>query len=97
MTANHPQTGLVVISGAPGIGKTALALQAAHLVQDAFPGGCFTLAMTDPDGSALSTAEAMERLPSPSRPGRRLLVLDDVASAGRIRPLLPSPPKVPPS
>ncbi|WP_406419336.1 BTAD domain-containing putative transcriptional regulator [Streptomyces sp. NBC_01614] len=91
LTANHPQTGLVVISGAPGIGKTALALQAAHLVQDAFPGGCFTLAMTDPDGSALSTAEAMERLPSPSRPGRRLLVLDDVASAGRIRPLLPSP------
>ncbi|MFF6981968.1 BTAD domain-containing putative transcriptional regulator [Streptomyces sp. NPDC008343] len=91
LTANHPQTGLVVISGAPGIGKTALALQAAHLVQEAFPGGCFTLAMTDPDGSALSTAEALERLPSPGRPGRRLLILDDVASAGRIRPLLPSP------
>ncbi|MGW6732494.1 BTAD domain-containing putative transcriptional regulator [Streptomyces sp. NPDC055013] len=91
LTADHPQTGLVVISGAPGIGKTALALQAAHLVQDAFPGGCFTLTMTDPDGSALSTAEALGRLPSPSRPGRRLLVLDDVSSAGRIRPLLPSP------
>ncbi|WP_328430203.1 AfsR/SARP family transcriptional regulator [Streptomyces sp. NBC_00443] len=91
LTADHPQTGLVVISGAPGIGKTALALQAAHLVQDAFPGGCFTLAMSDPDGSALSTAEALGRLPSPSRPGRRLLILDDVSSAGRIRPLLPSP------
>ncbi|WP_369275564.1 BTAD domain-containing putative transcriptional regulator [Streptomyces sp. R11] len=91
LTADHPRTGLVVISGAPGIGKSALALQAAHLVQDAFPGGCFTLTMTDPDGSALSTAEALGRLPSPSRPGRRLLVLDDVSSAGRIRPLLPSP------
>ncbi|MGW1614752.1 BTAD domain-containing putative transcriptional regulator [Streptomyces sp. NPDC002285] len=91
LTVDHPQTGLVVISGAPGIGKTALALQAAHLAQDAFPGGCFTLTMTDPDGSALSTAEALGRLPSPSRPGRRLLVLDDVSSAGRIRPLLPSP------
>lgn len=91
LTAPDRQTGLVVISGAPGIGKTALALQAVHLVQDAFPGGCFTLAMTDPDGTALSTAEALERLPSPSRPGRRLLVLDDVSSARRIRPLLPSP------
>ena len=35
---------LVVISGAPGIGKSALAVQTAHRIKDAFPGGCQVLA-----------------------------------------------------
>ncbi|MEV7992046.1 BTAD domain-containing putative transcriptional regulator [Streptomyces sp. NPDC086077] len=90
LTADGPGTGPVVISGAPGIGKTALALQAAHLAQEAFPGGCFTLGMTRPDGSPLDTAEARAQLPT-NGAGRRLLILDDAVSAEQIRPLLPSP------
>ncbi|MBQ1090475.1 AfsR/SARP family transcriptional regulator [Streptomyces sp. B93] len=91
LTADGPGTWPVVISGAPGIGKTALALQAAHLARDAFPGGCFTLALTRADGSALGAAEARAQLPPPDGAGRRLLVLDDAVGSEQIRPLLPSP------
>ncbi|MFE0202947.1 BTAD domain-containing putative transcriptional regulator [Streptomyces sp. NPDC058985] len=91
LIADGPGTWPVVISGAPGIGKTALALQAAHLAQDAFPGGCFTLAMTRADGSPLDAAEARAQLPPVNGAGRRLLVLDDAVSSEQIRPLLPSP------
>ncbi|MFJ4466875.1 BTAD domain-containing putative transcriptional regulator [Streptomyces sp. NPDC089424] len=90
LTADAPGAGPVVISGAPGIGKTALALQAGHLAQEAFPGGCFTLALTRPDGSPLDAAEARAQLPAHGT-GRRLLVLDDAVSAEQVRPLLPSP------
>lgn len=90
LTCENPGSGPVVISGAPGIGKTALALQAAHLSQGAFPGGCFTLGMTRADGSPLDAAEARAQLPAAGG-GRRLLILDDAVSAEQIRPLLPSP------
>ncbi|MFI9613368.1 BTAD domain-containing putative transcriptional regulator [Streptomyces sp. NPDC052023] len=91
LTTGGPATRPVVISGAPGIGKTALALQAAHLAQEAFPGGCFTVRMTRADGSPLDAAEARAQLPPLNECGRRLLVLDDAVSAEQIRPLLPSP------
>ncbi|MGW3728666.1 BTAD domain-containing putative transcriptional regulator, partial [Streptomyces sp. NPDC000851] len=90
LTSGGAVSGPVVISGAPGIGKTALALQAAHLTQEAFPGGCFTLGMTRPDDSPLDAAEARAQLPPANGAGRRLLILDDAVSAEQIRPLLPS-------
>ncbi|KOV58984.1 AfsR family transcriptional regulator [Streptomyces sp. AS58] len=91
LTSGGPEAGPVVISGAPGIGKTALALQAAHLVQEAFPGGCFTVPLTGPDGEPLGADEARAQLPPPGPAGRRLLILDDAVSAEQVRPLLPAP------
>ncbi|MFE3582090.1 AfsR/SARP family transcriptional regulator [Streptomyces vinaceus] len=81
---------LVVVSGAPGIGKSALAHQCAYEVRDAFPGGVFALPLARPDGSPLGLDEARELLPGPGDGGRRLLVLDDAAGAGQVLPLLPA-------
>lgn len=80
---------LVVISGAPGIGKSALARQCAHEAQEAFPGGVFALPLTAPDGAPVPVADAVEQLPA-AGPGRRLLVLDDAAGAWQVLPLLPA-------
>ncbi|MFE3830191.1 BTAD domain-containing putative transcriptional regulator [Streptomyces sp. NPDC059092] len=91
LTERSPGTALVVLSGAPGIGKTALARQCAHDTQDSFPGGVFVVAMTHPDGTALTPAEATAHLPRPGTGGGRvLLVLDDVTTADQVRPLLPA-------
>ncbi|MEV7870713.1 BTAD domain-containing putative transcriptional regulator [Streptomyces sp. NPDC088124] len=93
LTGCSPDTALVVLSGAPGIGKTALARQCAHDTQDAFPGGVFVVAMTHPDGAPLTADEAMAHLPRPGTgDGRVLLVLDDVTTADQVRPLLPAVP-----
>ncbi|MEV7681213.1 BTAD domain-containing putative transcriptional regulator [Streptomyces sp. NPDC088341] len=82
---------VVVLSGAPGIGKTALALQSAHDCRHSFPGGVFVLTMTRPDGSSVTPAEAMADLPAPGTgAGRTLIVLDDVTTADQVRPLLPA-------
>ncbi|WP_406186675.1 BTAD domain-containing putative transcriptional regulator [Streptomyces sp. NBC_01006] len=82
---------LVVVSGAPGIGKSALAHQCAYEVRGEFPGGVFTLALARPNGSPLTLDEARELLPGPGDgDGRRLLVLDDAAGAGQVLPLLPA-------
>ncbi|MFE4369003.1 BTAD domain-containing putative transcriptional regulator [Streptomyces sp. NPDC056835] len=90
LTAGSPDTTVVVLSGAPGIGKTALAQQAAHDTQDSFPGGVFILAMTRDDGSSVTPAEALAHLPPPgTADGATLLVLDDVTSPDQVRPLLP--------
>lgn len=88
---------LVVVSGAPGVGKSALALQTAHRIKGSFPGGCLVLPMVRPDGSGITGEEALEALEAPDVPGqqertegRSLLVLDDVLSADQVRPLLPA-------
>ncbi|WP_326614167.1 winged helix-turn-helix domain-containing protein [Streptomyces scopuliridis] len=93
LAAGSPYTTVVVLSGAPGIGKTALARQAAHDTQDSFPGGVFILAMTREDGSSVTPAEALAYLPPPgTADGATLLVLDDVTSPDQVRPLLPARP-----
>ncbi|WP_327360676.1 AfsR/SARP family transcriptional regulator [Streptomyces sp. NBC_01296] len=83
-SAEGPQR--VVVSGAPGSGKSAPTHQCAYEVRDEFPGGVFTFALTRPDGSPLSPDEAQELLPGPGDGGRRLLVLDDAAGAGQVLP-----------
>ncbi|MFD8204810.1 BTAD domain-containing putative transcriptional regulator [Streptomyces sp. NPDC059695] len=99
LTAESPGQGserapLAVLSGAPGIGKTALALHVAHLVGGHFPDGCLLLALTRPDGSPRPAEEAAHELrqalsagPGAGR-GRVLLVLDDVVHPDQVRPLL---------
>ncbi|WP_327367862.1 BTAD domain-containing putative transcriptional regulator [Streptomyces sp. NBC_01217] len=85
----------VLVSGAPGIGKSALAHHVAHLVRDSFPAGRLLVRMTRPDGeprgAADVAAEVAAALATGSGPadGRTLLVLDDVVDADQVRPLLP--------
>lgn len=87
----HPLT--VLVSGAPGIGKSALAHHVAHLVRDGFPGGRLLIRTTRPDGEPRGAAEVAAQVSAALRPGqadgRTLFVLDDVCDADQVRPLLP--------
>ncbi|SDM53394.1 AfsR/SARP family transcriptional regulator [Streptomyces wuyuanensis] len=91
-----PDSATVVVSGAPGIGKTALARQVAHLAGDGFPGGRYLVRMVRPDGVPLTagevTAEVAAALGEPHTRGRVLLVLDDVLDADQVLPLLHTRP-----
>jgi DNA-binding SARP family transcriptional activator len=74
--------GVVVLTGLPGVGKTALARRVASVVRDEFPAGQFLLAMHGADGAPACVDELAGQLARWSRPGsagRGLLVLDDVA------------------
>lgn len=88
----HPLA--VLVSGAPGIGKSALAQHVAHLVRDAFPAGRLLVRMTRPDGEPRTAAELAAEVTAALHPGRTagraLLVLDDVVDADQVRPLLPA-------
>ncbi|CAM5471628.1 BTAD domain-containing putative transcriptional regulator [Streptomyces griseus] len=82
----------VLVSGAPGIGKSALAQHVARLVRDAFPAGQLLVRMTRADGEPRTAdevaAEVALALREPGE-GRALLILDDVVDADQVRPLLP--------
>lgn len=81
----------VLVSGAPGIGKSALAQHVARLVRDAFPAGQLLVRMTRTDGEPRTVDEvAAEVAAARGEPdaGRALLILDDVVDAGQVRPLL---------
>ncbi|MBV7699470.1 AfsR/SARP family transcriptional regulator [Streptomyces sp. TRM70350] len=86
----------VLVSGAPGIGKSALAHHVAHLVRDSFPAGRLLVRMVRPDGVPRGADEVAAELAAAldgRRPGERaLLVLDDVVDADQVRPLLPAGP-----
>lgn len=84
----------LLVSGAPGIGKSALARHLAHQVKDAFPAGLFMVRMVAPDGTPRSpedaAAEVAAALREKVRGERALLLLDDVVDAEQVRPLLPA-------
>jgi DNA-binding SARP family transcriptional activator len=101
----------VVLTGAPGTGKTALAMHVAHRLAVRFPDGQLyvdlagTGAPRDPaevladflhalgvTGNAVPAGLGQRAALFRSRlAGRRvLLVLDDTATAGQVRPLLPA-------
>ncbi|TDC73723.1 AfsR/SARP family transcriptional regulator [Streptomyces hainanensis] len=92
-TAGRPA--LELVCGAPGIGKTSLAQQVAHLTGAEFPGGRLLLRLTDQEGRPRPAAEVDDELaaalPGFQRGGgpRALLVLDDVTDPAQVRRLLP--------
>ncbi|MFI7122004.1 ATP-binding protein [Amycolatopsis sp. NPDC049868] len=54
--------GVVTIVGHPGVGKTALAVRAAHDLSADFPDGCLAIDMRGMDQVPLSTRVALDRL-----------------------------------
>ncbi|ARF72997.1 AfsR family transcriptional regulator [Kitasatospora albolonga] len=59
----------VLVSGAPGIGKTALAQHVAHLVRDSFPAGRLLVRMTRPDGRPRTADEIAADVAAALGPG----------------------------
>ncbi|MEU9088390.1 BTAD domain-containing putative transcriptional regulator [Streptomyces sp. NPDC048357] len=106
MLRSAPAGGCVAVTGMPGAGKTALAVEAAHRVADAFPDGRLFMDLRDgagtpADGPQAERAQTLDRLlrgsggpagPSdgPSAAPRVLVVLDGVTSETQVRPLLPA-------
>ncbi|MEV0282848.1 MULTISPECIES: BTAD domain-containing putative transcriptional regulator [unclassified Kribbella] len=101
---------IAVISGAPGTGKTSLAVRLGHLVREYFPDGQIYLDMhgaTQPRDPAAALTDLLLslNLPDyaiPTDPERRsamlrselasrrvLIILDDVATASQVTPLMP--------
>jgi DNA-binding SARP family transcriptional activator len=79
---------VVVLHGIAGMGKTAIAVWAAQEASDRFPGGRFFLpADADPERSAAVLRKV-------ERAGGALLIIDDVAPATDVRPVLPVSPDV---
>ncbi|MFI8342877.1 BTAD domain-containing putative transcriptional regulator [Streptomyces sp. NPDC085639] len=106
MVRAAPAGACVAVTGLPGSGRTALAVEVAHRVADAFPDGRVHLDLRD-DGTGRppTAAQTLDRvvrargaLPAsadrcadgPAAPPRVLLVLDGVTSETQVRPLLPA-------
>ncbi|MBF6055082.1 hypothetical protein AF335_09185 [Streptomyces eurocidicus] len=78
-----------VVSGLPGIGKTALALHTAHLLRDCFPGGRW-LVEADAGGDGPRLLEKLKGLGWDPDGPRQLLVLDGVRTHATAEALLPA-------
>ena len=102
LTAEPDASGTPVVElvcGGPGIGKTALARQVAHLARDHFPGGRLLTRMARPDGAPRDVAEVLDELAgrlgalTAAGPAERaLLLLDDVVDAAQARAVLSALP-----
>ncbi|WP_326550951.1 BTAD domain-containing putative transcriptional regulator [Micromonospora sp. NBC_01813] len=89
---DRPGPRTIVLTGAPGIGKTALALHVADQLRARFAAGRATLRMRRPDGTPRTPAELtaeLVRLRVAGAQDPALLILDDVLDAEQIRGLLP--------
>lgn len=102
LTLPRPGPAVIVLTGPPGVGKTALAVHLAHEVADAFPGGRYSMRMGEGDGGARTAGEAVGEVapvgdggPAPGdRDGDRrvLVLLDDALDAEQVATLLPRGP-----
>ncbi|MFI6785075.1 BTAD domain-containing putative transcriptional regulator [Micromonospora sp. NPDC050276] len=88
---DRPGPRTVVLTGAPGIGKTALALHVADRLRARSVAGHATLRMRRPDGTARTPVELaaeLVRLQFAGAADPVLLILDDVLDAEQIRGVL---------
>ncbi len=106
LTTPGPRAALV--SGGPGVGRTAVAVHVAHRVRDRFPDGQLYADLDQPDRTPMSVDAVLARLlrsldvtdPPATRDERAalvraelaarrvLVVLENVAHEGQVRPLL---------
>ena len=70
---NRGDVRLVTITGPGGVGKTSLALQAAHELQDAFPEGVFFVSLAAINDSTLIIPTIAQALGAAESPNRLLL------------------------
>lgn len=97
LTAASAGPMVVVVSGPPGIGKTALAVRLAHLVKPHFPGGQSVIWLPGPggaqrpadNGAGVAYGSGSGGAPRPGEP-RSLLLIDNAAGVDQIEPLLPT-------
>ncbi|MEV5931395.1 NB-ARC domain-containing protein [Streptomyces sp. NPDC052079] len=59
---SHSQSKIVAVHGAPGTGKTTLALNAAHRVKDEYPDGQLHLALRGDGDEPMTSRDALEQL-----------------------------------